>query len=320
MIFCFLIDETFDMPNKIFITGANGFIGHHLFDYFTNNNDNVAGCINTIQSNTLEKTYTTDLCSQEIYSILHHEQPDYLIHCAGGASVAESFLNPQKDFAKNIIITENILNAITQKSPKTKIIFLSSAAVYGNPLTLPITENTPTSPVSPYGFHKLVCELLCKKYHELYHIPITILRIFSVYGPGLKKQLLWDIYQKSKTNDIISLFGTGDETRDFIYIDDLVRIIHTILLKTSFKGEIFNVASGEETKVCDIAHLMISAFENKKELCFQGNQKPGDPTKWAVDISLLKKIVSHSLTPLSIGVKNYMHWLHDEEKSTCHYA
>lgn len=175
--------------NKIIITGASGFIGKHLWQYFNANEYSVIACTNSDAEEAAPATiiHRTPLPNPHFATLIEEEKPNYLIHCAGSASVSDSFINPQNDFYRNVVVTEFVLNTLKNHSPSTKMIFLSSAAVYGNPLELPIRVNTPINPISPYGFHKSLCEINCKKYHQLFDIPLTIARIFSVYGPGLKK-------------------------------------------------------------------------------------------------------------------------------------
>ena len=101
--------------------------------------------------------------------------------------------------------------------------------------------------------HKLMAEQICQEFNRFWGIRTCCLRIFSAYGPRLKKQLLWDIYQKIKKNDELVLYGTGNETRDFIYISDIIRIIDMVIQKAEFRGEALNIANGKQIKIKDIA-------------------------------------------------------------------
>ena len=101
---------------------------------------------------------------------------------------------------------------------------------------MPIKESSPIRPLSPYGFHKAMAEKLCEEYYTFFGIATCSLRIFSAFGPGLRKQLLWDIYNKSKSLNSIELFGTGNESCDYIYIDDIVRAIELVIRKSLFRS------------------------------------------------------------------------------------
>src|SRR5690606_20851190 len=130
---------------------------------------------------------------------------------------------------------------------------------------------------SPYGWHKYYGELLCKEYHTLYQVRTCFLRPFSVYGPGLRKQLLWDLFPKSRTSSKIELFGTGNETRDFIYIDDLVQAIALVIEQSPFDACAYNVASGTETSIEEIASSYLRSLNPKAQLSFNNITREGDP-------------------------------------------
>lgn len=118
------------------------------------------------------------------------------------------------------------------------------------------------------------------------------MRIFSAYGSGLRKQLLWDIYQKYLNTGRIDLFGTGNETRDFIHISDILRALELIL---AYQGpeEIFNVANGEEVSIRELAEIYAAQLGEKTDIVrFNGETKVGDPQNWRADISLLKKLAT----------------------------
>ena len=134
-------------------------------------------------------------------------------------------------------------------------------------------ESFPCHPLSPYGRHKVFAEEICNEYHEYFGIKTCSLRIFSAFGPGLKKQILWDIYQKSLHGDLINLCGTGMETRDFVFIDDIVDAIHKVMLSGDFNAGIYNVASGKEITIRELADNILEVIDYKGKLNFSGNEK-----------------------------------------------
>ena len=150
------------MPSqkKIVITGAGGFIGLNLCKYFASNNYVIACISKEDFANQIPaaKKIVMRLPNPQFEKMIAAERPDFLLHCAGGASVAESFKEPEKDFENNVLITQFILETLKKHSAHTKVVFFSSAAVYGNPAKLPIQGDTPAEPISPYGYHKLICE------------------------------------------------------------------------------------------------------------------------------------------------------------------
>lgn len=298
---------------KVLVTGDAGFIGCHLANYLHEAGYEVIGIdLGTPAHPRRYKFYTMDLQSSQVEEIIETHRPDACIHCAGPASVANSLAFLENDFKLTILPTFNILNAIKKFHHGCKFIYLSSAAVYGNPQILPVTELHPPKPISPYGFHKKTAENICEQFSTLYKIPVAVLRIFSAYGRGLKKQLLWDLCNKAmQAQEAIELFGTGEETRDFIEIRDLVKTIRLVLENTSFDFEVYNIANGFQVKIKDIATLLLQElgrFGTVPRLTFNRQTRPGDPLFWFADISRIKAMGYNQQIELSEGVRDYVEW------------
>jgi dTDP-glucose 4,6-dehydratase/UDP-glucose 4-epimerase len=181
---------------NILVIGSKGFIGSHCVTNFLSKGFNVIGCDVT---DVKEKNYISlPSVNHDFNEIFTNHQFDYCINAAGSAHVEYSFKFPERDFELNVSLVINLLGAIKNHCPACKFINFSSAAVYGNPSSTPIMEALEPKPVSPYGYHKLLSENLLYEYHRFFNIKTCSLRVFSVYGEGLKKQLFWDIYNKSK--------------------------------------------------------------------------------------------------------------------------
>ena len=185
--------------SRVLVTGASGFIGHKTALYFLNNGYDVVGW-NRSEGNNEFPIQKVDLADEdELLRQLFSVNPDIIIHCAGAADVGKSVKDPTMDYHGNVTITHNLLFALHKAGmEKTRVVFLSSAGVYGNPAALPITENMPLNPLSPYAVHKVMCEEFCKYFVNNYGMNVKVARIFSAYGAGLKKQIFWDMYQKMK--------------------------------------------------------------------------------------------------------------------------
>ena len=296
---------------KILIIGAKGFIGSHCVDYFKTLGAQVYQAdVNKIEA---ENSYTIERHNSDFSVLFQEHQFDICINASGSAHVGFSFENPSKDFELNVINVQKILIAIRDYNSNCKFINFSSAAVYGNPQFLPIAENSVCKPLSPYGFHKLQSELLLTEYHNFFDLNTCSLRVFSAYGPGLKKQLFWDLYQKSLHNDMISLFGTGSETRDFIYIDDLIQIIALVIQQSSFEGSIYNVATNIQTTIAEAAAVFIGALAPQKKVVFNGEVKVGDPINWLANIAALQEKGFQPQVDLQTGLKKYVKWLQENE-------
>lgn len=248
--------------------------------------------------------------SPEMDEVFEKNSFDAIINAAGSGNVPYSMTHPVIDFEANSLDTIRVLEAIRKHQPTCKYIHISSAAVYGNPSHLPVHEDAATIPLSPYGWHKLIAEHLCKEYSSIYSINLAIIRPFSVYGIGLKKQLFWDVFYKIKNSvGVIELHGTGTESRDFIHIHDLIKAIDIIVHKGQLKGEAYNLASGKETTIREVIELFTKALNERVKFEFNGKVRAGDPLNWRADITRIQKLGFKLDFPLERGLTEISTWL-----------
>lgn len=298
---------------KVLILGARGFIGSNILNRLLLHGCEVIGC-DLVDYTTTQYTYYKLSIDNPDFKSLFTKNVDICINAAGSGNVGLSLINPLSDFMSNTFSVVEVLDAIRSSQPNCKYLHISSAAVYGNPQILPISENHPLNPLSPYGFHKWMSELVCQEYSLIYGLSIIIIRPFSVYGNGLKKQLLWDICNRIEKEKTITLFGTGNETRDFIHISDLVEIISTISLKESFEYKVFNIGSSIETKIKEIAKIFEENHPSNPVFKFSGETKKGDPSNWCADTSKLNKFNFQPKVDIRTGIINYIDWFLNHEK------
>ncbi len=237
-------------------------------------------------------------------------QCDILINCAGASSVPSSLIDPSNDFERNVILVKDILDRIRLGGNKNiRFVNLSSAAVYGNPQNLPIKESHMCQPICPYGSHKMMAEELCSYYNNCFGIKTVSLRIFSAYGIGQRKMLLWDLHQKIfNSNGEIILFGTGNESRDFIHTEDIYRQLILAINNSNFDGEAINVANGKEVYVKDVVEIYKKHYPKSFTYEFNGENRPGDPLNWCADISIMKNWGYRNEIGIEQGVENYIKW------------
>jgi UDP-glucose 4-epimerase len=299
------------VKDKLLIIGSDGFIGSHMLSFFHSRNADVYGC-DIIKYTDKKNYFYINKCAPEFETIFSTNKFDYCINCSGAANVPFSVTNPLDDFllnTKNVLL---ILEAIRKHNSSCRFINLSSAAVYGNPKFLPVKEEAEINPVSPYGVHKELAEKICSEYTNFFGVPTCNLRIFSAFGPGLRKQIFWDLYNKSKQPGI-ELFGTGNETRDFIYIDDIVQVVSLVVEKAAFKGEAYNVANGVQIKIKDLAQLFLRKLAYNRAIKFTGSKREGDPDLWQADIKKIKKFGYQQSISFETGVNNYIEWLKERD-------
>jgi dTDP-glucose 4,6-dehydratase/UDP-glucose 4-epimerase len=294
---------------KILIAGSKGFIGQHLSEHLIKDESyEVWGC-DVINDYNAVNYFVIDASDSNFEHLFQAEIFDLCINCSGAASVPDSFQNPFRDYLLNTVNVFRLLESIRKYAPDCKFLNISSAAVYGNPEGLPISESHPVKPLSPYGWHKYQSELICREYFEFYGIQTCSVRIFSAYGVGLKKQLFWDWYQKAMLNQKVGLLGTGDESRDFIYIDDLVRAIICVIRNGTFKAEVINVANGEESFIRDAAEVFSRLLEGRFRYYFSNTVRVGDPLNWKADISRLNALGYKKQVEFEEGIKRYISWV-----------
>lgn len=295
---------------KILVTGANGFIGRNCMQYFHERGYEVHG-IDRSASNLWGMTIQeVDLLKDDLGKYLNTIAPDVIIHCAGCADVGKSILDPYGDFNGNTVALHKMLFSMKECGLKTtRFIYLSSAAVYGQPESLPISEESNLKPLSPYALHKRMGEDICKYFVENYLFDIKVVRIFSAYGPGLCKQIFWDMNRKVETTGKLDMWGTGEESRDYIYIDDIMQAFFLLIRDKKQKEIIYNVGNGEEIHIKYVAQVFaeVKGVEVKK-IKFNGKIREGDPINWRADISRLEKIGYKQQVKFEDGVRKYVDW------------
>ena len=293
----------------ILVVGSKGFIGSHCVDYFSRHHE-VWGCDVILDYNT-PNYISIESVDSDYLELFQSHRFDVCINCSGAANVPFSLEKPFNDFKLNTLNSIKLLEAIRLHAPECRYITMSSAAVYGNPSKLPITEKEECKPVSPYGYHKIMSEMICEEYSRFWNIRTCCLRIFSAYGPRLKKQLFWDLYHKIKDQDEPSLWGTGHESRDFIYISDIVRAIDLAITHSTFVGEVVNVANGKQITVAQVVDTVRKVMGTDKVVTFNGAKRKGDPINWEADITVLRSWGYNPSVELEEGVRNYIEWIKD---------
>jgi len=301
----------------ILITGASGFLGTWLADELFEAGYELIGIDlrlplkPEIWSNFV--TASTDNADWE--TLLHGNDIFGVCHLAGGASVPLSVNDPYSDFANLLPGTARLALYLSKHHSQAKFIFFSSGAVYGNPKSSRCNEETLASPISPYGIHKYIAESLLANYSRIYSLNVIVLRIFSVYGPGLRKQLIWDVCRKAiladkQADKVMTLFGTGTETRDFVYVKDLCRIVATVLTNDVKKHfQIYNVASGGQTSVAEIASRLVKHLNLDVKVNFNGVVPPGDPVTMKADTSRLKDMDIKMMYDIDKGLAEVADWI-----------
>jgi len=303
--------------SNILITGVAGFLGRTLARHYFEQGWDVIGTDIVAPENApasfLKKYLPAYLPSPAFVQLLKDTKPSICIHCAGRASVGASILRPFEDYIQGPELTFYVLNCLHEALPVCKFVLLSSAAVYGNTLVLPIEENTMPAPISIYGFNKWQSEIICREFFEVYQQPTASVRIFSAYGPGLRRQVIWDICEKAISGDTINLLGTGNESRDFIYSLDIAAGVEAVAKSAGMSGEIYNLASGRQITISYLANLVLDYLQlGKKEILFDAIEPFGNPLNWQADIQKITQLGFSPAIPFEKGLHAYITWFLSE--------
>ena len=173
-----------------------------------------------------------------------------------------------------------------------------------------LKESDSLKPLSPYGVHKKQAEELCRLYHEHFGLQVHVFRVFSAYGAGLKKQLFWDLYKKSQTQTHITLFGTGNETREFIHVTDIANAMNKLIRLTLVQDfSITNRANNNSITIASAAQTFFKHIGFIGNLSFTGTNRTGDPLYWQADNGLLTDIGYVQKVSFDDGIKQYCKWL-----------
>ncbi len=280
---------------KILILGSRGFIGSNL--------------VNILQRQGHEiKTLTREEFMNNGNLRIPLENSEVVINCIGSANVGFSYTNTSEDFESNVGVVRTVLEILREKNlNQVKFLNLSSASVYGNPKQLPVKESDTIQPLSPYGFHKTMAELLLKEYSQCFGLKTLSLRIFSAYGKGQRKLLFWDLHEKiQKSNGEIILFGTGSESRDFIHVEDIYQQLILAIENSKFEGESVNVANGKEVYIKDIVEIYKFHYPRSFTYQFNGENRLGDPLNWCADISKMSDWGYVNSVGIESGVADYI--------------
>ncbi|MCU1281518.1 MAG: putative nucleoside-diphosphate-sugar epimerase protein, partial [bacterium] len=229
-----------------------------------------------------------------------------VVFCAGGSSVGQSIDAPFVDFDNSVPPLAATLELLRTRAPSARLVFLSSAAVYGHADHFPTREDSPARPISPYGFHKRIGEQLCSSWAGSYGLQVAIVRLFSVYGPGLRKQLLWDACRKARAGQR-RFAGTGGEIRDWLHIDDAVALIMAATRAAANDAPVINGGTSVPTTVASIVADVFAALDAGVPE-FIGGGRPGDPPRYVADISRASALGWLPRVEVKRGVRDYVRW------------
>ena len=300
---------------KILITGAAGFIGRHLAKHLSSQNNHITG---TYLKG--EKTFHLDVAIQCDVSNLNEVKKlannyfDHIFHLAAIADVGMSIQNPSFDFRVNIQGTFNMLESFRNNQIKS-FNFFSTVSVLSKNNKLPLDEESSYGPTTPYAASKMSSEAYCRAYGSCFDIPIRIIRLFNVYGPGRKGLVINDFITKliNKPKEL-TVLGDGKQIRDFLFVDDAIKGIEIIAEKGENQN-IYHLGSGIQLSILDLAKKVVNSMRLKQtDIKMTNKNYKGEFLIWYADISKLKKLGFSTKISLTDGLKKTINWMKHKNK------
>lgn len=299
------------MPKRVLVTGASGFLGRHVARAWAERGHEVVGLGHgdwpeaEWQAWGLSRWQPGDVDLAGLRAM--EGIPDVVIPCAGSGSVAFSMGHPAEDFGRSVGTLLAVLEFVRLQAPRAAVVFPSSAAVYGRVAQVPIPVDAALAPVSPYGVHKRMGEDLCRSYGAHFGVATAIVRYFSVYGRGLRKQLLWDACHRFSAGDG-AFMGTGREVRDWLHVEDAAALTLAAAAQAAPACPTANGGTGTGLAVRDILAALREAFPAAPPLSFLGTSRPGDPEAYLAGVAEAQAWGWRPERDLQAGLRAYAEW------------
>jgi UDP-glucose 4-epimerase len=317
---------------NILVTGGAGFIGSHLVESLVNQGaekiivlDNlscghkenvpIASNISFVQGD-IRNASLVDRLARNCDTIFHLAEyiPETKKYGPGHV-IKFSAENPIEDFDVNTRGTLIVLEAARRYN--RKVIFTSTAAVYGKTNLKNISEEDGKLPVSPYGASKFCSETYVSLYSRAFGVPGTIARFFNVYGPRQRKYVMYDMLLKLSSNpERLEVLGNGKESRDFVYVQDAVDALLLIAADPQAEGQVFNVGTGIATSILDVVRLLKQILQMDTEIEILGKSWPGDLRTITSNIDKLRSLGYKPKFSVEEGLKKLVSWFLESASSS----
>ena len=305
---------TVEHPPTAVVLGAAGFVGRHVARVLAQQGCHVLGLGHGQWSAAewrfwgLSKWLEADIGLEALDRLDVAATPRCVVHCGGSGAVSYSYAHPLDDFKRATQSTAAVLEWIRLRAPDAcRFVLVSSAAVYGDQGDSDATENSVRSPISPYGVHKLAAESLCESYSRFFGVRSSIVRLFSVYGEGLRKQLLWDALTKFDQGQN-QFFGTGNELRDWIHVDDAASLLALAGLAPQSTFEVYH-GGFEHATTRELLGRLALAYGHAQGVAFNGETHKGNPRRLTSDCGHTSRLLGWSpRIHLEEGLARYTSW------------
>jgi UDP-glucose 4-epimerase len=318
---------------QILVTGGAGFIGGHLAEAFLKEGHNVRVLDNFepfyaegIKRHTLDIHRKVANEGEARYRFVEGDvrEPetvrevladvDVVVHQAAQAGVRESVANPQNVTDINVNGTVNILEA-SKEANVDRVILASSSSVYGKPRSLPYEEDHPTEPVSPYGVTKLTQEHMARVYTELHGLPTVCLRYFTVYGPRMRPNMaISNFVSRCVNGEPPVIYGDGQQTRDFTFVDDVVDANRTLLESSAADGDVLNIGSSDNISIQELAETVRDQVAPELDIHYE-SAREADAEHTHASVAKAKDVIGYEPSrTIAEGVTEFIKWYRENRE------
>lgn len=299
---------------NVVVVGASGFIGSEFVRRLISEGRSVTTMSRRTDADAPVKNHVTltgEPGLDEALFVRNFHGQDAIINCIGSPTVATSYTDPYRDFVSSVAYNEAILSAMWKLRSGAIAVYLSSPAVIARSDDLLLREDSHGAPHSPYGAHKAMAEEYISFARAEFGLSILVLRLFSVYGPNLRKQLLYDACKKI-TEDAHPVFhGTGEDTRDFVHVEDVYDAMLSCLESVPLP-ELVHVGTGVCTNTRTVIEMIRDGLRKTTTIDFRVAPRAGDPIALCSDISVLRSLGWSPTIDLCRGVREYCRWFQND--------
>ncbi len=305
-------------PDAWLVLGGAGFIGSHIVDLLLARGERCV-VVDDLSSRYSDpgkregvELIVDDAASDRVLELLGERRFAAVLHLAGSAYVPPSVEDPAMDFDANLVLPLRLLLRLRELDAPPPFVLASSAAVYGDPSEMPIRDDTPSDPISPYGVSKLAAERYLSVFANLYGIRAASLRLFSVYGPRQRKQVVFDLIRKTLADPgEVEILGDGTQSRDLVYVGDVARAFVEVAQSAPLSGETYNVATGRAVTTAQLGRTIARCLGLNPRFRFTGATRPGDPQHWRGDATRLTSLGIAVDASLDGGIPPTVAWARD---------
>lgn len=314
---------------RVLVTGADGFMGSHLTEKLVGSGAEVSAYVRgssetgTTQfklknighiKDRLKSIITGNISNPDAIKLIEKNNPQVIFHLAADAYVPNSFEHPLEVMETNLIGTLNVLHAAMRLEELQQIVCTSSSEIYGSAQYVPIDENHPLNPTSPYAASKAAADRYCFSYWNTYHLPIAIIRPFNTYGPRHTYDVIPKFIKLALDGKDIPIYGSGEQTRDFTYIDDMIRAFLATGSDRRAIGEAINFGTSKDISIREIAEKIVRLSGSESRIAHE-KERAAEVSRLCCDYSKAKRLFGwEPLVDIDEGLRRNIEWDRERRK------